>query len=81
MTEFCLVQNSLYVQVLHSPILATLLHGTPAFGVSQILRRRRRNGVMELSQRAPPIFGRAAITSGIGPHSSYYLKRAVTGKS
>ena len=30
LTEFCRVQNSLYVQVLRSPILAALLHGTPA---------------------------------------------------
>ena len=29
-TEFCQVQNSLCVWVLHSPILAALLHGTPA---------------------------------------------------
>jgi len=36
------------------------LHGTPAAGISQTLRRRRRNGITELSQRAPPIFGRAA---------------------
>jgi len=39
LTEFCQVQNSRYVQVLHSPILAALLHGTPAAGVSQTLRR------------------------------------------
>jgi len=37
LTEFCLVQNSLYVQVLRSPILATLLHGTPVVGISQTL--------------------------------------------
>ena len=38
--EFFPVQNSLYVQVLRSPILAAvLLHGTPAAGVSQTLRR------------------------------------------
>ena len=30
LTEFCPVQNSLCVQVLRSPILASLLHGTPA---------------------------------------------------
>jgi len=30
-----------------------------------------RNGITELSQRAPPIFGCAAITLGIGPHSSW----------
>jgi len=45
---------------LRSPILAALLHGTRAVGVSQIC------GVQ---QRASPIFGRAAITLGIGPHS------------
>jgi len=33
------VQSSLCVQVLHSPILAALLHGTRAVGVSQTLRR------------------------------------------
>ena len=41
--------------------LAALLHGTVVVGVSQLC------GV---EQRAPPIFGRAAITLGIGPHSS-----------
>jgi len=33
-------------------VLAALLHGTPAVGVSQTLR---------VEQRAPPIFGTAAI--------------------
>jgi len=33
--EFCQVQNSLCVQVLRSPILAALLHGTQVVGVSQ----------------------------------------------
>ena len=28
-----------------------------------------------VEQRAPPIFGRAAITLGIGPHSSYVCKK------
>jgi len=69
-TEFCYVQNSLCVQVLHSPISAALLHGTPAAGVGDIFRRRIKNGITELSQTAPPIFGWAAITLGIGPHSS-----------
>ena len=59
------------VQVLSSPTLAALLHGTPAAGVSQTLRRSTRNGITELLQRAPAIFGRAAITLGTGPHSSY----------
>ena len=40
-------------------------------GVSQSLRRGTRNGITELSQTTPPIFGGAAITLGIGPHSSY----------
>jgi len=33
LTEFCPVQYSLYVQVLRSPVLAVLLHGTPAAGI------------------------------------------------
>ena len=60
----------LYVQVMRSPILAVLLHGTPAESVNQTLQRDTRNGITELSQRAPPIFGWAAITLGISPHSS-----------
>jgi len=39
-------------------------------GVSQSLRRGTRNGSTELSQRTPPMFGWAAMTLGIGPHSS-----------
>jgi len=71
LTEFCQVQNSLCVQVLRSPILAALLHGTGAVGVSQTLRRGTRNGIRDLSQRAPPTFVWAAITLAIGPHSGY----------
>jgi len=52
--------------------LAALLHGTPAASVNQTLQRDKRDGIMELLQKAPPIFGWAAITLGIGPHSSYY---------
>jgi len=52
-------------------MLTALLHGTGTVGVIQTLRHGTRNGVTELSQRAPPIFGRAVITLGIGPHSSY----------
>ena len=70
LTEFCQVQNSLCVQVLHSPILAALLHGSRAAGISQTLRSGTRNGITELSHRVPPIFGWAAITLGIGRHSS-----------
>ena len=36
LTEFRHVQNSLCVQVLRSPILAALLHGTPAAGSAQL---------------------------------------------
>jgi len=52
-------------------MLAALVHSTPAAGVSQTLRSDIRNGIMELSQRAPLVFGCAAITLVIGPHSSF----------
>jgi len=71
--EFCSVQYSLCIQVLRSPILAALLHNTPAAGVSQTFRRGTRNEIIEVSRRAPPIFGRAGITSGIGPHSGLFV--------
>jgi len=38
-TEFCHVQNSFCVQVLRSPTLAALMHGTRVVGISQTLRR------------------------------------------
>jgi len=72
-TEFCQLQNSLCVQVKRSPILAALLHGTQAAAISQTLLRSTRNEITELPQRAPPIFGWAAITLGIGPHSSSFF--------
>jgi len=40
-------------------VLAALLHGSQAVSVSQICG---------IEQRAPPMFGRATITLGIGPH-------------
>jgi len=43
-------------------VLAPLLHVTPVVGVSQ---------TCGLQQRTPPIFGWAAITLGMGPHSSH----------
>jgi len=52
--EFCQVQNSLCIQVLHSPIFAGLLHGTRAVAISQTLQHGARNGITQLSQRAPP---------------------------
>jgi len=48
-------------KILCSPILAALLHGTRAVGSARLC---------SVQQRAPYIFGRAAITLGIGPHSS-----------
>jgi len=39
LTECCRLENSLCVQVLHSPILAALLHSTRAVGVSHALWR------------------------------------------
>jgi len=42
-------------------------------GVNQILRRGTTNGITELSQKAPPIFGWAAIIWGIGPYSSSFF--------
>jgi len=50
-TEFCHVQNSLCVQVLRSPILAALLHGTRVVGVRQALRRWA-EGATYIRQRA-----------------------------
>ena len=73
LTEFCQVQNSLYVQVLRSSILEALLHFTPAAGVSQTLRCGTRNRITELSHSAPPTFSWTAITLGIGPHSSFKM--------
>ena len=37
------------------------------------LRCGTRTGITEISQSVPPIFGRVAITLGIGPHSSFIL--------
>jgi len=42
-------------------VLAALLHGIPVLSVSQIK-------LCGVEQRAPPVFGRAAITLGIDPH-------------
>jgi len=46
-------------------VLAALLHGTRVVGVSQSTWRWT---------QVPPTFGRAAITLGIGPHSSWILQ-------
>ena len=55
--------------LLNGNISSICHHNMVNFG-SQSLRRGTKNLIMELSQRAPPIFGRAAITLAIGRHSS-----------
>ena len=45
-------------------VLAALLHGTLVVGVAKLCG---------IEQSAPPIFDSAAITLGIGPHSSFFL--------
>jgi len=72
LTEFWQLQNSLCVEVFRSPILPVLLHSTRAMGVSQSLWHGTRNGITDPSQRVLPIFGRAAMTLGIGPHSGTF---------
>ena len=42
-------------------VLAALLRGSQVVSISQTLR---------IEQRVPPMFGRATIRLGIGPHSS-----------
>jgi len=64
LTEFYQVPNSLSVQLLHSPILAALLHGTRVVGVSQTLQCWARGHHLYLA-------GRPSL--GIGPHSSSHV--------
>jgi len=52
-------------------VLAALLHDTLVVGVSQTAALNRRQTTNK--QTAPPIFGRAAITLSIGPHSSFCM--------
>jgi len=70
LTQFCQVQSLLCVQVLryHSIGSVTARHLSTVRQPN--LRRGTRNGIKKLSQRAPPVFGRAAVRLGIGPHSS-----------
>ena len=65
-TEFCQVQHSLCVQVLRSPILAALLHGTLVVGVSQTLRalnRGRQLGSLLQAIANPDYFSKAQTRS------------------
>ena len=63
--------NSLCVQVLRSPLLAALLHGTQAAGVSQFAAWCKEWNYGTFAD----ILGRAAITSGIGSHSTVLTYR------
>ena len=76
MVNFCLLTAEICWRVWGTPsnfngfrVLAALLHGTLVWASAKLC------GV---EQRAPPIFGRATITLGIGPHSSSTRHRAST---
>jgi len=61
LTEFCQLQYLLFcIQVLHSPILAALLHGARAEGITQ-------------TAGFSNIYDSSAITLGIGPYSNFDL--------
>ena len=64
LVHYLFIFGSCPVQVLRSPILTALLHGT-RLGTSAKL--------CGVEQRTPPILGRAAITLGIGPHASFFV--------
>jgi len=64
LTESCLVQNSLCVQILRSPVLEALLHGTGAAVVSQTLRRGTGDGITKLSLLAILNRGRHLYSEG-----------------
>ena len=73
MVNFGLLDAEIVSSVWGSPgnfngfrFLAELLHSILVLGVSDSLR-------CVVEQRAPPIFGRATITLGIGPHYSSYV--------
>jgi len=55
------------------PSLAFSYIGSVTTRHSSSGRQPNKNGITELSQRAPPIFGWAAITLGISPYSSFIL--------
>ena len=50
--------------------IGPVVWGTPAnFNGFHVLAALRHGKLCGVERRAPPIFGRAAITLGIGPHS------------
>jgi len=62
--EFCQVQNSLCIQVLCSPILAVLLHGTWVVGISQTAALSRACHLYSVGRPSCWV---------LGPHSSFFL--------
>jgi len=57
----------------------SVVWGTPAnFNGFRVLAALLHGKLRGVEQRAPPIFGRAAITLDIGPHSSFSLVITVT---
>ena len=64
--EFCQVQYLLCVQVLRSALVFWQRYCTA-------LQQWASAKLCGAEHSAPPIFGRATITLGIGPHSSYRL--------
>jgi len=66
LTEFCQVQNSLCVQVLHSAVLTAFMHDIRAVGISQTLRHGTRNDIMGLSLVV--IFNRGRLLYSEGGH-------------
>jgi len=69
LTEIRQVQNSLCVQVLRCLTLERYC---------TVLEQLASAKLCGVRQRAPPIFGRSAITLGIGPHSTPHLKKRAT---
>jgi len=92
-TEFCQLQNSLCVQVLRSPILAALLHGTPAVGsatlcsvVQRMKLRNFRRGCHLYLARRPSRWASAHIlvldySLGVTTDFAFYCSLRVWGKS
>jgi len=62
--EFCSVQNSVCIQLLH--LLYWQRHCTA-------LQQWASAKLCDVEKRTPPIFGRVASTFGIGPHSSFVV--------
>ena len=78
-TGFCQMQNTLCDQLLRSPILTALLHGTRALGISQTLRRGTRNGIIELLllvifNRGRHLYSKGGHHVHVGHRPTFYSK-------